>query len=415
MATRYGYRPPEERDEEPEDFVRVPGWRPEEAQAQEVPEEDFGAQLAALSPPAGAPGYSRAKSFDMARRSDNQAQIGSDLSNNIYNAFTGRAVQGKPLASSVGASNASAQAFDLDEENNPTSASAQMTRDLIKKALPEVAAQMGPQFERLTTRKAKEFFPFLKENLLEIRGRRAAVTAAEKAKQDRINKLGDDAAQRTWQEGRDAKSQTAAAERARIMAGQKKDDAAAKTEETNSLLRLNGYRLRPGFSLKPEVAESMRTAQASTDIMKQNLDELMDLYRRHGNAVLPGPARARMSSIARHLQLQAKNKSMFELGVLAGPDLGLLEQTIPNPASGDATIADFFGGGENGGESLERLRVMREQVDKRFASGVWARGYEPDAEGGGRQGGGFDAGAPVIGKSGRKLFQNADGNWEVEE
>lgn len=149
------------------------------------------------------------------------------------------------------------------------------------------------------------------------------------------------------------------------------------------MLHLDDYDLDPSFSLKPEVAEKLRDAQGQTRLMSQNLGELMQLYKQHGNAVLPGPVRARMTALARHLQLSAKGKAMFELGVLAGPDLDLLENTIPNPSSRNATMADFFGGGETGTDSLERLRVMQEQVGKKFEAAVGSRGYRRSKRKGG--------------------------------
>jgi hypothetical protein len=52
-----------------------------------------------------------------------------------------------------------------------------------------------------------------------------------------------------------------------------------------------------------------------------------------------------------------------------------LESTIPDPTNKNATIADFFGGGTDAGESMERFRVMREQAAKRFDEAVGSRGY----------------------------------------
>ena len=40
-------------------------------------------------------------------------------------------------------------------------------------------------------------------------------------------------------------------------------------------------------------------------------------------------AGAEMNSLARQIQLDAKNQDFFALGVLAGPDLDLLESVIP--------------------------------------------------------------------------------------
>jgi hypothetical protein len=171
-------------------------------------------------------------------------------------------------------------------------------------------------------------------------------------------------------------------------ATRKKLDAAG---EPDPLLAVEGYVPRKGFKVKPEVAEKLRGAQADTATMEEGLDELMALYRQHRNQVLPGAARARMSSLATHLQLTAKGPTMFGLGVIAGPDMDLLNAVITNPTKKDATFADFFGGGgKELSETMERLRVMREQVGKKLHNTIVKRGYDAEKKGG--------PGAPAVGK-----------------
>lgn len=157
----------------------------------------------------------------------------------------------------------------------------------------------------------------------------------------------------------------------------------AAAGEPDPLLQIEGYVPRKGFKVKPEVAEKLRGAQADTETMKEGLDELMALYRKHGNEVVPGGTRARMSSLVTHLQFTAKGPTQFGLGVIAGPDMDLLNAVIPNPTKKDATLADFFGGGTEFSESMERLRVMREQIDKRLHNAIVKRGYDPEKKGGG--------------------------------
>lgn len=143
----------------------------------------------------------------------------------------------------------------------------------------------------------------------------------------------------------------------------------------NRLLALDGYELDPSFDLKPEVAEKIREAQSQTKLMIKNADEMMALYRKHGNKVLPGKERAQMESLARNLQLLAKGPAGYELGVIAGPDMDLLNSVIPVSTSKQATIADFFTGGGDVSETMERLRVFRDQIGSKFDAKVTARGY----------------------------------------
>jgi hypothetical protein len=143
----------------------------------------------------------------------------------------------------------------------------------------------------------------------------------------------------------------------------------------NRLLALDGYDLDPAFEVTPGVAERLREAQGQTRTMVKNVDDLTALYQRYGNKVLPGAARARMEAIARHLQLKSKGKTMFELGVIAGPDMDLLNSVVPVPTGKQATIADFFSGGGDTSETMERLRVMREQLGDNLHNSISTRGY----------------------------------------
>lgn len=143
----------------------------------------------------------------------------------------------------------------------------------------------------------------------------------------------------------------------------------------NKLLTLDGYDLDPNFDVKPEVTEKLREAQGQVQGMIGDVDELMALYRKHGNKVLPSADRARAEALTRHLQLRAKSKAGFDLGVIAGPDMALLESVIPNPTNKQATLADFFSGGGDASETMERYRVFREQMAKNFDAAATSRGY----------------------------------------
>lgn len=153
--------------------------------------------------------------------------------------------------------------------------------------------------------------------------------------------------------------------------------ATAKGTGGDPLLRIEGYELDPKFSVKPEVAEQLRKSQAGATTMGRQLEEVLKLYSQYGNAPLPGPARARMSSLITHAKLAAKSESQFGLGVLAGPDMAILDSAVPDVTSANATVADFFNG-----ESPERLRVMLEQSRLKLDDALAARGYRKGASGG---------------------------------
>jgi hypothetical protein len=149
----------------------------------------------------------------------------------------------------------------------------------------------------------------------------------------------------------------------------------------NKLTAIEGYDQDPEFAVTPATAEKLRGAQADTRAMANSVDELMALYHQYGNKVLPGAVRARMGSLATNLQLTAKGPNMYGLGVIAGPDMDLLNAVISNPTKKDATIADFFSGGGDAAESMERLRVFREQLGSKIHTALSTRGFRKKKDG----------------------------------
>ncbi len=119
-----------------------------------------------------------------------------------------------------------------------------------------------------------------------------------------------------------------------------------------------------------------------------------------------------MSALITHAQLAAKGESQFGLGVLAGPDMDILNSAVPNVTGKEATVSDFFGG-----ESPERLQVMLEQAQAKMGHALHSRGYRPDPGGErqtttkkiyGRPGesGSFNAGSPVTPRPGMVRIQD---------
>lgn len=131
-----------------------------------VPEQDTIAQLEALRP-----SYSRQKSFDSARQSDNEATFGSNLVSGIADSFRGQPIQAKPLVSGVDASKQRSALFDADEENDPTSPISMSAREMITKGTPDIAKNMGKHFARLSYAKAKQLLPFYEPHLRTLRGK----------------------------------------------------------------------------------------------------------------------------------------------------------------------------------------------------------------------------------------------------
>ena len=94
----------------------------------------------------------------------------------------------------------------------------------------------------------------------------------------------------------------------------------------------------PGFkpiavvNITNDSVKKVKSAASQIEMMKKLADDLITKYNKMGT-VFTGDDAADYSSKVRNLQLMAKGPEFYNLGVLTGPDLDLLEQTIPNPSS----------------------------------------------------------------------------------
>jgi hypothetical protein len=79
--------------------------------------------------------------------------------------------------------------------------------------------------------------------------------------------------------------------------------------------------------------EAIRTQAVKTDQAYQNLTTALDGYRQlveqEGIVAAPGQARDAVVQARRNIQLQLKE--LYNLGVLNGPDLALMDQMLPDP------------------------------------------------------------------------------------
>lgn len=84
------------------------------------------------------------------------------------------------------------------------------------------------------------------------------------------------------------------------------------------------------------------------------LDRYEALLDRYGTGILPSSAKQTLGSAYAAMQLEAKN--LFELGVLAGPDIGLIERVLTDPASIEGKAYEFFGGKEGFKDQINIVR-----------------------------------------------------------
>lgn len=143
----------------------------------------------------------------------------------------------------------------------------------------------------------------------------------------------------------------------------------------------------PGYAPTGEVmptkqeAQKLRDSVTIANSMKQDIARMKELVKAYGTEFNDTNARREMAEI--NTRLRMKQKNIDELGVLNGPDLGLMIKQIPDPTDNwenlKAVIPGFGNTGKNIYDSFERLdqTIAREVNDK-----TAARGYRPkDAKG----------------------------------
>lgn len=152
--------------------------------------------------------------------------------------------------------------------------------------------------------------------------------AVKREKQTRPEKILT--AQEMEEQTRAGKTQTAAstaaaAESARTTAG-----AAAETKvAANSL---PGFRVLPNYNVTMEDTKLIKQAEPDIEALRRGIREIRDKYKKTGMEFTGNDA-AWYESRIKELKLLAKGEALYKLGVLAGPDMGILTGVLPDPSS----------------------------------------------------------------------------------
>jgi hypothetical protein len=166
------------------------------------------------------------------------------------------------------------------------------------------------------------------------------------------------------------KARTAAAvETARTTAG-------AGAESTINQTAIPGFRAIPGVPITNDSVKKVKDAAPTVQTMNVLINEILAKFSQKGYQ-FTGKDAADYQSKVRNLQLLAKGPELFNLGVLTGPDLRLLEESIPNPASikeGVKSIAF--------GDVTTKLNNFKAMLNQRSAAQFRANGFEQEAASG---------------------------------
>lgn len=116
-------------------------------------------------------------------------------------------------------------------------------------------------------------------------------------------------------------------------AGEKADKRQEKLDERELKLAVPGYSRTGEVLPKDEEAVKFRKATAVSEQLVKKLNRMKALVKDKGSFEYGGTAGQEMESLATEIQLLGKSPELYELGVLAGPDLTLLEKITSDPSS----------------------------------------------------------------------------------
>jgi hypothetical protein len=145
-----------------------------------------------------------------------------------------------------------------------------------------------------------------------------------------------------------------------------------KKEEKNLRLAVPGYERTGEVLPKDEEAAKLRSAKANADQLIGKLTRLRELVYSDGPFEYGGKVGAEMASLATEIQLLAKNEDMYQLGVLTGPDLQMLQKITANPDSLDSLFT-------RKGTRLKQLDTQIGSVKDKLSTRAKSMGYREDA------------------------------------
>ena len=146
--------------------------------------------------------------------------------------------------------------------------------------------------------------------------------------------------------------------------------AKSEAETDANYNALPGFRPIPGIKITDDSVTKVKSISPDVETMKILADELIKKYETMGS-VFTGNDAADYTSKVRNLQLLAKSPALYNLGVLTGPDLSLLEQSIPNPASIKEGVKK-----QVLGDLSVKLKNFRNLIDTRSNNFYKSNGFE---------------------------------------
>jgi hypothetical protein len=108
--------------------------------------------------------------------------------------------------------------------------------------------------------------------------------------------------------------------------------AEGETEANVGSVAIPGLKPISGTRITNQSVERVKKAMPDMRSVDSLINDIISKYDKMGSEIV-GDDAADYSSKIRNLQLLAKSESLYNLGVITGPDLMLLESVIPDPSS----------------------------------------------------------------------------------
>lgn len=160
---------------------------------------------------------------------------------------------------------------------------------------------------------------------------------------------------------------------AKMMAGQRsadKADALKKEQgEKEARLTVPGYARTGEVLPKDEEAMKFRKAVNISDQLKKKIARMKELVKSHGSFEYGGQGGQEMETLATEIQLLGKSPELYELGVLTGPDLTLLQKITADPTS----VSSLF---TRDSTRQKQLDTQLSSIDQKLESTAKALGYQ---------------------------------------
>lgn len=144
---------------------------------------------------------------------------------------------------------------------------------------------------------------------------------------------------------------------------------AAAEEKAQQAMEIPGWKRDPSVRVDEATVRQLRQAKGEAEAFDEAVGLLMAEIQKNGTVINPKhPAYGRMSALLTDVTAKAKGPAAYDLGVLAGPDMGLLKGVTGDPQ----TLTGVFRGPE---DAISRLGVLRQSVKSKLNAKGKSNGY----------------------------------------